>query len=227
MEPAPQVAIEADSVQPRRVSAAESSSLDRRDQGGPDRRQLGGYGLDPADLVVLPDDPDEMLQAIEHDGRPFNGAVIPLAIHQPELAERSFDACEWAGELIRGAGGGFLVVSPCAGSLVTPDGGDEIDALDQAPAVPSEVALSTREWNHTVAMLERVAEVCRRFGLDIGVGESRGLVEIGLGEALADQQLFPYVLDTGRYLLDGLLPTRLVSPVEPTIAGRARGRGEG
>ena len=50
-----------------------------------------------------------LADALREDGRAFNGAYVPLVIHDPQLAERSYDAAEWAADLIRGppVGGGM------------------------------------------------------------------------------------------------------------------------
>ncbi len=174
-------------------------------------RSLGFGASDIGVATWLPDDPEALTVALLEDGRPFNGAFVPLVVHDPLLAERSYDAAEWAAELIRIEGGECLCITPFA----------EKGWVGDTP-------LSPRQWNHTAAMIERLDDLCRRYRL-------RPLVSdvIGDQEAREDGGLDPalpihYVLDAGSFLPDGFVPARLVSPekVEPDgspLADRLRG----
>ena len=174
-------------------------------------RSLGFGASDIGVATWLPDDPEALTAALLEDGRPFNGAFVPLVVHDLLLAERSYDAAEWAAELIGIEGGECLCITPFA----------EKGWVADTP-------LSPRQWNHAVAMIERLDELCRRYGL-------RPLVSdvVGDQEAREDGGLDPdlpihYVLDAGSFLPDGFVPARLISPekVEPDgspLADRLRG----
>lgn len=167
------------------------------------QRRLGFTAADIGSAAWLPDDPEALTKALLDDGRPFNGAFVPLVIHDPLLAERSYDAAEWAAELIRGEGGERLCVTPFA----------EKDWVASTP-------LSPRQWNHTAAMIERLDELCRRHRLEAAVSDV-----IGDEQAREDGGLDPdlpihYVLDAGSYLPDGFVPVRLISPERVELDGQ-------
>lgn len=174
-------------------------------------RTLGFRVSDIGTAAWLPDEPEALTKALLDDGRTFNGAFVPLVIHDPLLAERSYDAAEWAADLIRGEGGECLCITPFA----------EKGWVGDTP-------LSPRQWNHTAAMVERLDDLCKRYKL-------RGVVSdmVGDQEAREDTGLDPglpiyYVLDAGNFLPDGFIPARLISPekVEPDgspLADRLRG----
>ncbi|MEM9561915.1 MAG: hypothetical protein AAGA93_04825 [Actinomycetota bacterium] len=162
----------------------------------PGRRRLGFSASELAGLVDLPDDVDGMAAAIEADGRLFAGAFVPVVLHDPQAAERSYDAAEWAADLIRSAGGRLLGVATC-----TEPAPEESTADD--------TILNPRQWNHAAAMIERLEGVSTRFGLRVVVRDTIDELDI---EGEADRSPIHHLLDTGRYLIDGLVPVRLISP---------------
>lgn len=174
-------------------------------------RSLGFDADEIGSAGWLPDDPEALTAALLADGRPFNGAFVPLVIHDPLLAERSFDAAEWAADLIRIEGGELLVITPFA----------EKGTVADTP-------LSPRQWNHTVAMIERLDDLCARYRLQPLVSD-----HIGDQPAREDSGLDPnrpvhYVLDAGSFLPDGFVPARLISPEKVSqdgnpLADRLRG----
>lgn len=192
---------------------AEDASM----SGQPSRR-LGFGPSDIGDAAWVPDDPAGLSKALLKDARPFNGAFTPLVLHDPVLAERSIDAAEWAADLIRGEAGRFLCITPFA----------EKEWVADAP-------LSPREWNHTAAMVERLTELCARFGLTALVSDRVDGTPIGHTGELDPAQPIHFVLDTGNFLSDGYVPAQLVSPesVSPEdnnpLGDRLRGflRGKG
>ena len=164
-------------------------------------RRLGFSSTDLNGLVLVPDDPAALASVVEQSGHPFNGAFVPLVIHEPTLAERSYDAGEWAADLIRSAGGRSLVVAPYAHPEWAADGRP-----------------SARQWNHTVAMVERLQAVCQRFAALLVVRETIG----GGPSAGAGPDLEPpvhHLLDAGNYVTDGFVPVRLVRPERPGPVG--------
>jgi hypothetical protein len=174
-------------------------------------RRLGFQQQDFNTATWLPDEPTALTNALLKDGRVFNGAYVPLVIHDPQLAERSFDAAEWAADLIRTEGGERLAVAPFA------DKGWVSDA-----------PLSPRQWNHAAAMIERLDELCRRFRLRTVVNDVIGDEQVREADALIEDLPIHYVLDAGSFVPDGFVSARLVSPerVEPgsgPIAERLRG----
>ncbi len=165
-------------------------------------RVLGFGATDIGMASWLPDESTALTAALVDDGRPFNGAFVPLVIHDPLLSERSFDAAEWAADLIRGEGGTCLCITPFA----------EKERIGEAP-------LSARQWNHTAAMIERLDELCKRFALrpmvSDTVGEQQTREEGGLDPDLP----IHFVLDTGSFLPDGFVPTKLRSPEKIELDG--------
>ncbi len=173
-------------------------------------RSLGFQAADIGTATWLPDEPEALMKALLDDGRPFNGAFVPLVIHDPLLAERSYDAAEWAADLIRTEGGQCVCITPFA-----------------EKGWVAETPLSPRQWNHTAAMIERLDDLCQRFRLRPLVSD-----RIGDEQARDDSGLDPelpihYVLDAGNFLPDGFVPARLISPekVQPdaNLADRLRG----
>lgn len=156
-------------------------------------------GFDPTELASstwLPDEPKALWASIAADGRPFNGAYVPLVIHDSMMAERAYDAAEWAADLIVSAGGHSLCIAPF---------------VDRAAKLGA--ALTPRQWNHAAAMIERLEELCHRYRL-------RAVVKDVVGERPGRDDAGPdavgpihYVLDAGNFLSDGFVPAVLLSPV--------------
>ncbi len=158
-------------------------------------RILGFGAADIGTAQWLPDDPESLGAAIAHDGRPFNGAFVPLVIHDPVLAERSYDAAEWAADLIRSTTGQCFCVTPFADK-----------------GWVAEKPLSPRQWNHTAAMIERLDELCKRYRLRALVSDRVGGQPVRPEGALDPELPIHFVLDAGNFLNDGYLPATLVSP---------------
>lgn len=174
-------------------------------------RRLGFEQSDFNNATWLPDEPTALTNALLKDGRVFNGAYVPLVIHDPQLAERSYDAAEWAADLIRTEGGERLAVAPFA------DKGWVSDA-----------PLSPRQWNHAAAMIERLDELCKRFKLRTVVNDVIGGQQVREDDSIEQDLAIHYVLDAGSFVPDGFVSARLTSPekVEPgsgPIADRLRG----
>lgn len=170
-------------------------------------RRLGFRPEDFNSATWLPDEPTALANALGTDGRAFNGAYVPLVIHDPQLAERSYDAAEWAADLIKTEGGGRMAIAPFA----------EKDWVADAP-------LSPRQWNHAAAMIERLDELCRRFSLVTLVSDL-----VGDQPARADDPepmaALPihYVLDAGSFVPDGFVAARLVCPERVSFDGGSPG----
>ena len=159
-------------------------------------------GLDPVELgraTWLPDDPEGLAWAIAEAGRPFEGAHVPLVIHDPLLAERTHDAAEWAAELIRGAGGSYLGIAPHA----------ERGWVADAP-------LARRQWNHTAAMIERLDELCTRYRLQAVVDDRVGDEPARPTDPVEADVAVRYLIDAGSFVPDGFVPARLISPEKLT-----------
>ena len=191
------------------ISWGQAPSAD--ESSGPDapgdlERSLGFRAKDIGSAAWLPDEPEALAKALLDDGRPFNGAFVPLVIHDPLLAERSFDAAEWAADLIRGEGGECLCITPFA----------EQKWAASAP-------LSPRQWNHTAAMVERLDELCLRYRLRAQVSDVIGEQETREDGGLDPDQPVHYVLDAGSFLTDGFVPVRLISPERPQVEGTPLG----
>ncbi len=165
-------------------------------------RTLGFRAKDIGTASWLPDEPEALTKALLDDGRPFNGAFVPLVIHDPLLAERSFDAAEWAAQLIRGESGECFCITPFA---------------DKKWA--AEAPLSPRQWNHTAAMVERLDELCQRYRLKAQVSDVVADEETRPDGGLDPDLPVHFVLDAGSFLTDGFVPVRLVSPERPQIEG--------
>jgi hypothetical protein len=185
-----EVSLDRLSSEPTGASTARSS---RNDDSN--RRVLGFGAADIGAATWLPDESEALTQTVESNGRSFHGAFVPLVIHDPLLAERSFDAAEWAADLIRLGGGTCLCITPFA------ERGSTLD-----------VPLSHRQWNHTAAMIERLDELCGRFKLKPVTSDRVGGRQVRDGEGLDPERPIHYVLDAGNFLPDGFVPTRLVSP---------------
>ena len=142
-----------------------------------------------------------MAATIIAGGSPFNGAFVPVVVHDTIAAERSYDAAEWAADLIRTGGGRLLAVA----TVVEPD-------LDGR-------GLNARQWNHAAAMIERLAGVCQRFGLRMIVRETIGGVEIDGDDELDQEGPIGHLLDTGRFVDDDFVPVELVCPQRPEAHG--------
>jgi hypothetical protein len=165
---------------------------------------LGHTPADLADLIPVPDDLARLLEVVAGDDRPFQGAHVPLVVHQPPEAERTFDAGEWAADLIRSAAGRVLVLTPYA----QPD---------------EDGSVSARQWNHTAAMIERLDGVCRRFAIELVVPETTGDHPSGRSSGepaggVSDQLAVHHLLDAGHFIADGYRPVRLVCPERTAAA---------
>jgi hypothetical protein len=158
-------------------------------------RRLGFAAEELASVVSLPYDGTEMARGITAANLPFFGAFVPVVIHDPLLAERSYDAAEWAADLIREAGGRSLALAPYVES-------------GWAAASP----LSPRHWNHAVAMVERLSELCRRVGLGPVVSETIEGRQTRPDGGLDPGRPIHYLLDAGNFVPDGFIPARLLSP---------------
>jgi len=165
-------------------------------------RSLGFSAADIGTAVWLPDEPEALVAALVKDGRPFNGAFVPLVIHDPMLAERSYDAAEWAADLIRGESGECLCVTPFA----------DKGWLAEAP-------LSPRQWNHTAAMVERLDELCKRYKLRCVVSDVIDDQQVREDGGLDPDLPVTFVLDAGSFLNDGYVPVCLISPEKVELEG--------
>ncbi len=147
----------------------------------------------------LPDDPTSWSRIIKAKGE-FNGAFVPLVLHEPGLAERSIDAAEWACDLISSEKGSILCIAPFARRDLGPVG-----------------ELTVRQWNHTAAMIERLDDVTNRFKLEIFVKDVVG--DVAARDELGLEPKLPvgYALDTGNFLPESFIPTVLVSPRPDSI----------
>jgi hypothetical protein len=172
-------------------------------------RRLGFAPTELERAVWLPDDPPALELAVAESGLPFNGAYVPLVIHDPLLAERSYDAAEWAADLIRGAGGRRMAVAPHA----------EKEWVVDTP-------LTRRQWNHTVAMIERLEELCGRFRLVAVISDTVGDDQAREDGAPDPSEPVHHVLDAGSFVPDGFVAGRLISPeklvVESNLTDRLR-----
>ncbi|MEM7321846.1 MAG: hypothetical protein AAF531_02075 [Actinomycetota bacterium] len=164
-------------------------------------RRLGYQQADFNDATWLPDDPTALTAKLLEDGRTFNGAFVPLVIHDPQLAERSYDAAEWAADLIRTEGGQRLAIAPFA------DKGWAADA-----------PLSPRQWNHAAAMVERLEELCQRFKLLVIVNDMIGDQQANEPDPFVEDLPIHYVLDAGSFVSDGFVSARLISPEKLEVA---------
>lgn len=169
----------------------------------PELARLLGFGATDIGMASwLPDESTALTAALVEDGRPFNGAFVPLVIHDPPLAERSFDAAEWAADLIHAEGGECLCITPFV----------EKERLGN-------VALSPRQWNHTAAMIERLEDLCVRFKLEPVVSDTIGDQQIRGEGGLDPARPIHFVLDTGSFLPDGFVPAKLRSPEKVELDG--------
>lgn len=174
---------------------------------GPDsqrdiERTLGFGATDIGMANWLPDEPQALTAALLEDGRPFNGAFVPLVVHDPLLAERSYDAAEWAADLIRTEGGECLCITTFA----------EKEWVADTP-------LSPRQWNHTAAMIERLDDLCVRYRLRPVVSDLIGDQQARDDGGLDPELPIHYVLDAGSFLPDGFVPARLISPEKVELDG--------
>ncbi len=175
--------------------AASSASGDSGDKAPPSfERCLGFPASDLADLALLPDDPEAMAGLVADGGGPFPGAYVPVVVHDTGAAERSYDAAEWAADLIRSAGGEVLAVATYA----EPDWDGQ--------------RLNARQWNHAAAMIERLDGVCQRFRLRIVIRETLGDIDLSEGNGIDPDRPLRHLLDTGNFVADGFNPVQLTSP---------------
>lgn len=156
--------------------------------------RLGFAATDLVGLDLAPDDLADLQAMVEETGAPFHGAHVPLVVHQPPEAERSYDAAEWAADLIRSAGGSVLALTPCADETWTG------------------TSLTPRQWNHTAAMVERLEAVCRRFVIDLAVSETVAGQQVRPGGGLDPDRPLRHLLDAGGFLTEGYRPVQLVCP---------------
>lgn len=203
-----------DRVELEPVDPPVGTSPDPSSGHGPARRRLGFSAAELDGLVDLPDDVEAMGEAITADGRPFNGAFVPVVLHDPMAAERSYDAAEWAADLIATAGGQYLAVAACTPGPDAETASGQTGAGAGSPDADesTEPVLNPRQWNHAAAMMERLEGVGRRFGLRILARDTLGEVDVRDDEAIDETRPIHHLLDTGRYLLDGHVPARLVCP---------------
>lgn len=166
------------------------------DEGAPPsfERCLGFPAGDLVDLIPLPDDPEAMSDLVADDEAPFPGAYVPVVVHDTGAAERSYDAAEWAADLIRSAGGDVLAVATYA----EPDWDGQ--------------RLNARQWNHAAAMIERLDGVCQRFRLRIVIHETLGDIDLSEGNGIDPDRPVRHLLDTGNFIADGFTPVQLISP---------------
>lgn len=190
-------------------SAAVSSVGEEPSKPGRLERRLGFPAADLADLISLPDDPEAVTELVTADGTRFVGAFVPVVVHDTGAAERSYDAAEWAADLIRSVGGEVLAVATYA----EPDWDGQ--------------RLNARQWNHAAAMIERLDGVCQRFRLRIAIHETVGDDPIGGERDIDPERPLRHLLDTGRFIDDGFTPARLVSPerseADEGLVDRVRG----
>ncbi len=182
--------------------AANAASAGAGDEELPSfERRLGFPARDLVDLIHLPDDLEAMKGLVAADDGPFSGAYVPVVVHDTASAERSYDAAEWAADLIRSAGGDVLAVAPHA----EPDWDGQ--------------RLNARQWNHAAAMIERLDGVCQRFRLRIVIHETLGDIDLSEGNGIDPERPIRYLLDTGNFLADGFTPVRLISPEQVKVTG--------
>lgn len=144
----------------------------------------------------MTDDHQALAEAAGAGQPPFTGAYVPLVIHDPHLAERSYDAGEWAAELISVAGGRILVIAP----------------FSEAGSVKDGRVLSARQWNHAAAMIERIQSVCQRFSVTPVVRDTVAGLDVGVEGGLLAERPVQHLIDTGQFKADGFQPAQLICP---------------
>jgi len=182
--------------------AAATASAGGDDPATPSfERCLGFPAGDLIDLIPLPDDLEALNGLVADVEAPFPGAFVPVVVHDTGAAERSYDAAEWAADLIRSAGGDVLAVAPYA----EPDWDGQ--------------RLNARQWNHAAAMIERLDGVCQRFRLRIVINETLGDIDLSEGNGIDPDRPVRHLLDTGNFVADGFAPVQLISPERVAVTG--------
>lgn len=157
-------------------------------------RIMGFVAEELASLTSLPDDPQGWAELVKANGQ-FNGAFVPLVLHDPLVAERSVDAAEWAADLISSENGKLLCVAPYAESELGP-----------------KADLTPRQWNHAAAMIDRLDDVAKRFKLELFIKETLDGAATRSELGLEPKQPVAYALDTGGFIAQGFVPALLVAP---------------
>jgi inosose dehydratase len=154
-------------------------------------RDLGLKASELGALGYLGDEPDEIRALLSTFSLGAVGGFVPVALHDPAVREQAEQDAERAARLLQGSGGTYFVTAVVA---------------DQDWSTPFD--LTSGQWDHLVAGLAMVDQVCARHGLTQVLHPHVGtLVERAehVTEVLERSDV-QWCLDTGHLAIGGVDP---------------------
>ncbi|MEO1059795.1 MAG: sugar phosphate isomerase/epimerase [Actinomycetota bacterium] len=167
-------------------------------QLAPDRvlaemHELGFGATELGSAGWLPERTDELQPLLAEHDLELLAAFIPLVLHDPAQADTARAEAVEAARLLRDNGARYFNTAP-------------VTSADWAPRRPYRDA----EWDHLVAMIAEVEEICAEHGLVQVVHEHVGCVIETADEIdrLLSMSPVSFVLDTGHMAVGGCDPLR-------------------
>lgn len=157
--------------------------------------ELGFSATELGSDGYLPDDPQELTALLSEYNLSLLAAFIPVVIHDPAEAAETLRRCQSSAELLQAAGATYFNSSP-------------VTTWDWGPRR----ALSDAEWNHAVAMFDRIEEITQAHGLTQVLHEHVGTIVETAEEIqrVVDNSTVRFVLDTAHFAVGGYDPVDFV-----------------
>jgi len=182
------------------------SVLDEMQAAGYSGTELGPYGY-------FPTDPKQVEAELGGRGLRLVSAFVPVPLASSERHEAGLHEALKVAELLRAAGARLIVLA------------DEMSRARMAVAGRADESrdgLNDDQWAAAAEVLTRVAEACRRMGLDTVFHHHAGTMvetprEVERLLASTDPDLIGLCLDTGHYYYGGGDPVEAVRKYGPRI----------
>ncbi|MGI9595461.1 MAG: sugar phosphate isomerase/epimerase family protein [Acidimicrobiales bacterium] len=144
----------------------------------------------------LPTDADQLRALLEPRGLSLLAAFIPLVLHEQDLADETLRRAEESAGLLEAAGARYFNTAP-------------VTTWDWAPRTE----LSAEQWDHTLAMFDRIEKITDAHGLDQVVHSHVGTIVETKPEVVRvlDGCDVKFVLDTAHLAVGGYDPVDFVA----------------
>ncbi len=154
-------------------------------------RELGFTHTELGSAGWLPETVDGLAEVLGRHQLSLLASFVPLVLHDPAQADETIRQARHHADLLAGAGARYFNTAP-------------VTSLDWEPRRPYDDG----EWDHLVAMIDRVEEICRAAGLEQVVHEHVGcVIETAADvERLLTASDVAFVLDTGHLAIGGFDP---------------------
>ena len=158
--------------------------------------QLGFTATELGSDGYLPADPAQLRATLEAHGLSLLAGFVPLVLHEADQADEALRRAEHTAALLQSAGASHFNTAP-------------VTTWAWGPRTP----LSDPQWDHLLAMLDRVGKIADAHGLHQVLHPHHGIVvetrdEVG---RVLDHSPVSFVLDTAHLAVGGYDPVQFVA----------------